>query len=136
MPFDDARQGSTIQVLVCATLTTSLGPTMALKGADGSSMRSAVEGMKDERRRMFWSFVFGTTGFVTCVLSLVWITIDEVAVALVCSVILIICFVAMGWRTRCILERFAAPESSAIAGQGVVTGEEFVRKSQVMLSES
>ena len=46
-----------------------------------------------------------------------------------------VCFVAMGRRARGILERFAAPESSAIAGQGVVTGEEFVRKSQVTLGE-
>ena len=90
--------GLMIYILVCATLTTSLGPTLALKGSDGSSMRTAVlgagpkssrrrgarslcaansarsysqvEGMKDERRVMFWAFVFGTTGFMVTVLCL------------------------------------------------------------------
>lgn len=141
--------------------------------------------MKDERRVMFWAFVFGTTGFMVTVLCLarrprghvgspswlqslpsvpaariaraprdavaaetrdrtprgdardgrpsqVWIVIDEVVLALVCSGVLVTCFVGLTWSTRRILRRFEAPESSAMARAGVISGEEFVRKSQVV----
>ena len=205
--------GLMIYILVCATLTTSLGPTLALKGSDGSSMRTAVlgAGPKSSRRRGARSFVRGQQHAVlfsggrherrapshvlgVCVWdhriyghralpraaaararrvafvaprvafgprgadrpdaarrrggrdadrtprgdardgrpSQVWIVIDEVVLALVCSGVLVTCFVGLTWSTRRILRRFEAPESSAMARAGVISGEEFVRKSQVV----
>ena len=38
-----------VYTVVCSTISSSLGPTLALKGSDTSSMRKAVEYMKLDR---------------------------------------------------------------------------------------
>ena len=44
--------GAMMYVVVCATISRSLGPMLALKGSDPSAMRRAVEEMKHDRQRI------------------------------------------------------------------------------------
>ena len=57
MPDDASMAG--VALAVSATGAIEGGKTTKLL-----DMPTAVEGMKDERRVMFWAFVVGTTGFV------------------------------------------------------------------------
>ncbi|KAJ8602999.1 hypothetical protein CTAYLR_001526 [Chrysophaeum taylorii] len=120
--------GLMIYCLVTSTLVTSLGPTMALKGQDGSAMRVAVEYMKDERKRTFISFAAGAVCFEIVVIAQIWISISDIPVAIACTLLLLACFAWLAHSAHRIFSRFSVPESSPTTGQGVVTGKVFLRK--------
>ena len=68
--------GMMTYTVICSTLTTSLGPAMALKGKEGSAMRRAVEFMKKDRRSIMLSFAVGSLAFNAVVVCMIWIKLE------------------------------------------------------------
>ena len=62
-----------IFTVVCSTVSSSLGPTMALKGEDTSAMRRAVDYMKSDRRQIVAAFTLGVIAFYVVCLVLIWV---------------------------------------------------------------
>ena len=85
-----------IYTVVCSTVASSMGPQMALKGADSSAMRRAVEFMKTDRQRIVVAFAFGVISFELACLVLLWVKmIDEWYNAAVSSFILVVGFIIL-----------------------------------------
>lgn len=66
------------------------GPTMGLKGKDGTSMRQAVEGMKHFRNNIMNAYYFGLLMFSVSAVWLVWFKLEHSYTAAVNTVIIII----------------------------------------------
>jgi cytochrome bd-type quinol oxidase subunit 2 len=90
-----------IFTVVCSTVSSSLGPQMALKGTDTSAMRRAVDCMKQDRRQIVTAFAIGVVAFYIVCFVLLWVKLmSQTWNAIICSLILIIgfCFLVCAWR--------------------------------------
>ena len=121
--------GMMMYTVICSTLTTSLAPSMALKGKEGSAMRLAVEHMKNDRRSIMVAFAVGSVAFNAVVVCMIWIKLEWLGTQVVCTIIFTACsFWCLG-GARSIINQYTLPDSdSSIPGARVVTGAEFLRK--------
>ena len=120
--------GSMIFSVFSAIVTQTLGPTMALKGQDGTAMRKAVEHMKIERWRVLVGMSAGMLGFAVAFLILLWHKVEFTASAILGTVIWAVVLVTLLVSVRSTVMNFAVPEASPMAGAGVVSGEDYLRK--------
>jgi len=121
--------------VVASTVCCSLGPTMALKGADFTAMRKAVELMKADRTRIVVAFGVGVVAFFVPVMALSWLHLEEngqrgaggVAVG-----VLSVCFLALAHGVYRMWRQYSTPAGPTLmpGGTGKVSGAEFLRKAE------
>lgn len=129
--------GSMLYVVVCSTLTSSLGPMMALKGSDSTAMRRAVEMMKKDWRRIVFAFSIGVSSFELLSLVLVWNRlIDHWYSALICSCIMAIAAGSLAISVRRIVRQYHIDDTvdatPTLGGGGAtqVSGREYLKRAQ------
>uniref|UniRef100_A0A7S4IW53 H(+)-exporting diphosphatase n=1 Tax=Prymnesium polylepis TaxID=72548 RepID=A0A7S4IW53_9EUKA len=120
--------GSMVFSVFSAIVTQTLGPTMALKGKDGTAMRKAVEHMKVERWRVLVGISIGMLGFAVAFLILLWHKVEFTASAILGTAVWAVMLVTLVVSVRSTAMNFAVPEASPMVGAGVVRGEEYLRK--------
>uniref|UniRef100_A0A7S3K6A5 PH domain-containing protein n=1 Tax=Aureoumbra lagunensis TaxID=44058 RepID=A0A7S3K6A5_9STRA len=94
-------------VVCMSTLASMMGPGLALRGPDGS-VRIALDGMRDEYRRVSDVFMLGIYTFFAMVIALVWYEFEYVVAAPV-SCIMLIATILLAIFTDRIKIRFAVP---------------------------
>jgi len=120
--------GTMSYAFICATLTTSLAPAMALKGKDGSSMRRAVELMKRDRGSIMLAFSIGSCAFNAVMVAMIWIKLEWLGSQVMCTTIFVICSAWCFTSARRTVNQYTSDSDSSIPGARVVTGKEFLRK--------
>jgi len=126
--------GCMMYAVICSTVSVSLGPLMALKGKEFSAFRTAVEHMKADKRNVLRAFAAGTIIFQVLVGMLLWFrlySVHQFYNGALPTAILLAFFFATARSVRTMSANYDAPNSSAISGQGVVSGNEFLTKAKV-----
>lgn len=122
--------GSFLYVIIVSTMVAVLGPTLGLKGQDGTSMRTAVEAMKKYRTKVQYQFYFGVYMYVAVICWMIWFKVQHSYNAAIATVLIVSAAIWMAWTMRKIHGDFALgnDDTSAAVGQGMVTASEFLRK--------
>ena len=122
--------GMMMYTVLISTLSASLGPTMALKGKDGSAMRLAIQHMRRDKQLVMRAFFAGTFAFLAVIIMQVWLIVhdDDLAQFIAVALVLVACILFTLWSIRKIFRQYTVEQSSGSPGQGVVTGAEFLNK--------
>lgn len=138
MAFSTACFGAMVYVVVCATISCSLGPMLALKGNDPSAMRRAVEEMKHDRRRIVLAFTIGMGSFGVLPFILLWNRLldylpGRLYNGVVCSCIMAIAGICLVVSVRRMVQKYHIDESVSIAqspggSPAQVTGKEYLKR--------
>ena len=97
------------------TLLSMLGPGLALRGPDGS-MHTAVDGMVDEYRTAFYTFLFGMLATLAAGAFYVWLMFPvKEAVVLTLSIMMITWMIIR--YIRRLFATFAVPKEQLVTGK-------------------
>ena len=107
--------GLQLIAVVSTTLLSMLGPGLALRGPDGS-MHTAVDGMVDEYRTAFYTFLFGMLATLAAGAFYVWLMFplmeaSVLTVSIVSATYMIIRYI------RRLFATFAVPKDQVVTGK-------------------
>lgn len=131
--------GACIYTVVCSTVTSILGPTMALKGTRTEAMRLAVEHMKADRRTIVRAFAIALATFlVVCFLLILTKLLEHQWYnAMICILILLLAVIALILSVRKQLTQYSYEERHfAAIGADVDTGAEAKMSGQEYLARA
>jgi hypothetical protein len=107
--------GLQLITVVSTTLLSMLGPGLALRGPDGS-MHTAVDGMVDEYRNAFYTFLFGMLATLAAGALYCWLMFPAMEASILTSMILLITWAIVRYIRR-LFETFAVPKELLVTGR-------------------
>jgi hypothetical protein len=107
--------GFQLITVVSATLLSMLGPGLALRGPDGS-MHTAVDGMVNEYRNAFYTFLFGMIATLAAGLFYCWLMFPAMEASIL-TLMIVAALVAIVKYIRILFAGFAVPKDQLVTGK-------------------